>query len=162
MKKAAKKAEQKIQSATGKMKEAVGIAPRRRKGRPWPTRPRSRQKETTVPPATGAIPAHKPCRNGGASQRQRAQHHRRLTIPSTNGTTKPGSTTTTTTTQPTTHPENTALPKPEYNKYEYTLDGDYAKVTKYTGNAKVVVLPAAIDGHQVKYYCTRQTLQIRI
>ena len=51
-------------------------------------------------------------------------------------------------------PENTALPKPEYNKYEYTMDGDYAKVTKYTGNAKVVVLPAAIDGHQVKYYCT--------
>ena len=49
---------------------------------------------------------------------------------------------------------NTALPKPEYNKYEYTLDGDYAKVSKYTGNAKVVVLPAAIDGHQVKYYCT--------
>lgn len=44
--------------------------------------------------------------------------------------------------------------QPEYNKYEYTLDGDYAKVTKYTGNAKVVVLPAAIDGHQVKYYCT--------
>lgn len=34
------------------------------------------------------------------------------------------------------------------------MDGDYAKVTKYTGNAKVVVLPAAIDGHQVKYYCT--------
>lgn len=85
---------------------------------------------------------------------QKIQSATGTTAPSTNGTTKPGSTTTTTTTKPTTQPENTALPKPEYNKYEYTLDGDYAKVTKYTGNAKVVVLPAAIDGHQVKYYCT--------
>ena len=85
---------------------------------------------------------------------QKIQSATGTTASSTNGTTKPGSTTTTTTTKPTTQPENTVLPKPEYNKYEYTLDGDYAKVTKYTGNAKVVVLPAAIDGHQVKYYCT--------
>lgn len=77
--------------------------------------------------------------NGGASTGS-GHSTTGTTAPSTNGTTKPGSTTTTTTTQPTTQLENTALPKPEYNKYEYTLDGDYAKVTKYTGNAKVVVL----------------------
>lgn len=158
VKKAAKKAEQKIQSATGKMKEAVGIAPT------------AEEKQAMVNEAAeqAAQQAERDNRstgnrgntgntnypgNGGAGTGS-GHSTTGTTAPSTNGTTKPGSTTTTTTTKPTTQPENTALPKPEYNKYEYTLDGDYAKVTKYTGNAKVVVLPAAIDGHQVKYYCT--------
>ena len=165
VKKAAKKAEQKVQSATGKMKAAVGIAPtaeekqamaneaaeqaarqQERDNRSTGNRGNNRSNTGGNTGNTGNAS------NGGTSTGGNSTTG--TTAPSTNGTTKPGSTATTPTTQPPTQPENTALPKPEYNNYEYTLDGDYAKVTKYTGNAKVVVLPAAIDGHQVKYYCT--------
>lgn len=153
VKKAAKKAEQKIQSATGKMKEAVGIAPTAEEKQAMANEAAeqaARQQERDNR-STGDRGNNR----GNTGNTNHAGHGTTgTTAPSTNGTTKPGSTTTTTTTKPTTQPENTVLPKPEYNKYEYTLDGDYAKVTKYTGNAKVVVLPAAIDGHQVKYYCT--------
>ena len=154
MKKAAKKAEQKIQSATGKMKEAVGIAPTAEERQAMANEAAEQaERDNSSTGNRGNTGNTNHAGNGGASNGS-GHSTTGTTVPSTNGTTKPGSTTTTTTTQPTTHPENTALPKPEYNKYEYTLDGDYAKVTKYTGNAKVVVLPAAIDGHQVKYYCT--------
>ena len=157
VKKAAKKAEQKIQSATGKMKEAVGIAPTAEEKQAMVNEAaeQAAQQEERDSRSTGNrgntgntnYPG-----NGGVSNGS-GHGTTGTTASSTNGTAKPGSTTTTTT-KPATQPENTALPKPEYNKYEYTLDGDYAKVTKYTGNAKVVVLPAAIDGHQVKYYYT--------
>ncbi len=161
VKKAAKKAEQKIQSATGKMKEAVGIAPTAEERQAMANEAAEQaERDNSSTGNRGNTGNTNHAGNGGASNGS-GHSTTGTTVPSTNGTTKPGSTTTTTTTQPTTHPENTALPKPEYNKYEYTLDGDYAKVTKYTGNAKVVVLPAAIDGHQVKYYCTGP-LQIRI
>ena len=154
VKKAAKKAEQKIQSATGKMKEAVGIAPTAEERQAMANEAAEQaERDNSSTGNRGNTGNTNHAGNGGASNGS-GHSTTGTTVPSTNGTTKPGSTTTTTTTQPTTHPENTALPKPEYNKYEYTLDGDYAKVTKYTGNAKVVVLPAAIDGHQVKYYCT--------
>ena len=158
VKKAAKKAEQKIQSATGKMKEAVGIAPTAEEKQAMANEAaeqaaRQAGRDNRSTGNRGNTGNTNYPGNGGAGTGS-GHSTTGTTAPSTNGTTKPGSTTTTTTTQPTTHPENTALPKPEYNKYEYTLDGDYAKVTKYTGNAKVVVLPAAIDGHQVKYYCT--------
>lgn len=163
VKKAAKKAEQKVQSATGKMKEAVGIAPtteekqamaneaaeqaarqQERDDRSTGNRGNNRGSTGDNTGNTGNTG------NGGTSTGRNSTTG--TTAPSTNGTTKPGSTTTTP--EPATQPESTALPKPEYNSYEYTLEGDYAKITKYTGNAKVVVLPAAIDGHQVKYYCT--------
>ena len=158
VKKAAKKAEQKIQSATGKMKEAVGIAPTAEEKQAMANEAAEQaaqqaERDNRSTGNRGNTGNTNYPGNGGASTGS-GHGTTGTTAPSTNGTTKPGSTTTTTTTQPATQPENTALPKPEYNKYEYTLDGDYAKVTKYTGNAKVVVLPAAIDGHQVKYYCT--------
>lgn len=158
VKKAAKKAEQKIQSATGKMKEAVGIAPTAEEKQAMANEAAEQaaqqaERDNRSTGNRGNTGNTNYPGNGGASTGS-GHSTTGTTASSTNGTTKPGSTTTTTTTKPTTQPENTVLPKPEYNKYEYTLDGDYAKVTKYTGNAKVVVLPAAIDGHQVKYYCT--------
>ena len=158
VKKAAKKAEQKIQSATGKMKEAVGIAPTAEEKQAMANEAAEQaaqqaERDNRSTGNRGNTGNTNHAGNGGAGTGS-GNSTTGTTASSTNGTTKPGSTTTTTTTKPTTQPENTALPKPEYNKYEYTLDGDYAKVTKYTGNAKVVVLPAAIDGHQVKYYCT--------
>lgn len=161
VKKAAKKAEQKVQSATGKMKEAVGITPTKEEKQAMANEAaeQAARQQKRDNRSTGNGENNRGTTGGNAGNTGNGKNGSTsaggnsttgTTAPSTNGTTKPGNTTTTTTTQP----ESTTLPKPEYDKYEYTLEGDYAKITKYTGNAKVVVLPAAIDGHQVKYYCT--------
>lgn len=159
IKKAAKTAEQKVQSTTGKVKAAVGIAPTQEEKQAMAAEDaaqaaqrQAQESGTTSHSATGnrgTGTTGRPGTTAGSS--------------TTAGTTAPSATGTTTqkesgkssdnnaVTKPTTQPEATTLPRPEYDKYEYTLEGNYAKVTQYTGNSKIVVIPASIDGHPIKY-----------
>ncbi len=156
IKKAAKKAEQKVQSTAGKVKEAVGIAPTKEEKQAMAAEDaeenrRQQSKENKSKGTTGQSTTGNSTITGGTSTTAATG----TTAHSTTGNTtkQDNNKNSTATTKPTTtQPESTTLPEPEYNKYEYTLDGNYAKVTKYTGNSKVVVIPSSIDGHQVKYY----------
>lgn len=169
VKKAAKKAEQKVQSATGKVKEAMGIPPTTQEKQAMANEEaaqnnhghgsnQSTQSQGSNGKGSGSANGNTGnAGNGNAGNSGNAGNNKGGSPgnsaegqdkPSTDHTDNAGGTSGTTTTQP----ESTTLPAPEYDKYEYTLDGDYAKVTKYTGNAKIVVIPASIHGHQVKYY----------
>lgn len=157
IKKAAKKAEQKVQSTTGKVKAAVGIAPTKEEQQAMAAEDAAQaahnhgqESGTTGHSATGNS-------NSGTGTTSRPSTTAGTTAPSTTGSTTKkdnGKSSNNTVTKPSTQPETTTLPRPEYDKYEYTLEGNYAKVTKYTGNSKIVVIPSSIDGHQVKYYTT--------
>ncbi len=81
----------------------------------------------------------------------------KTTQPVTNTTQKPESTATPeSTTTPTPSTSNTTLPpttlppttagEVSAKDFEYTVSGNYATITKYTGNASSVVIPAVIEG----------------
>lgn len=161
--KAAKKASKKMQSTTGKLKEAVGIDPTAEEQQAMAEEEAEQNDASVRRPGNSNTGEHNP--NGAGNDNHTGNNNNNnnsntnsnnsghsSTDGNTTDTDGAQTTTTTTTTLPSTRPETTTLPRPEYSKFTYQISNGRAEITAYTGNAKVVVLPSEIDGYPVSKY----------